>query len=256
MKVLIIEDEAPAFRRLNNLLNENHNEMEVIDVLDSVSDSLSWFANNDMPDLIFSDIQLADGLSFEIYGRTTVSCPIIFTTAYDEYMLEAFKTNGIDYLLKPIDETNLARSIEKFRGLTVQNDAPNDSPDLSALLAALDGKSNVYKSRFLVKVGAKLIPLSVDNIAYFHSNEGATEIVTTSGKTYIIDPPLDELERSLDPQIFFRFNRKILGKFSSVQTVHQYFKGKLKVDMLPSLDGGAIISRDKARAFKDWMDGK
>lgn len=255
MRVLIIEDEAPAYRRLNNLLNAQKTQMEVIDVLDSVAESIKWFNENPAPDLIFSDIQLADGLSFEIYSAIQVACPIIFTTAYDEYMMEAFRTNGIDYLLKPLEEKSLTRSIEKFNNLMKQDKGEIALPSIEKLLSSISQKEIQYKNRFLVKLGSKLIPLSIDNISYFQSIDGYTEIITTPGKRYIIDHTLDELERLLDPKLYFRFNRKILGRYTSVQTVHQFFKGKLKVDMLPAITDEVIISRDKAKLFKAWMDG-
>jgi DNA-binding LytR/AlgR family response regulator len=255
VKVLIIEDEAPAYRRLYNLLNAQASALQVIDVLDSVADSIKWFNENPTPDLIFSDIQLADGLSFEIFNKIQIACPIIFTTAYDEYMMEAFKTNGIDYLLKPIDEKSLTRSIEKFESLITQNGQSSSIPNIESLLASISSEQTQYKTRFLVKLGTKLIPVSIDGISCFCSKDGSTEIIMSTGKKYIIDQTLDELERRLDPKVFFRFNRKILGRFSSVQTVHQYFKGKLKVEMLPKLDEEVIISREKAKAFKLWLEG-
>ncbi len=253
MRVLIIEDEAPAYRRLQTILGENHPDFEIIDVLDSVSESVKWFQNHQCPDLIFSDIQLSDGISFDIYKTVEIRCPIIFTTAFDEYMLDAFKTNGIDYLLKPIEAKDLNRSVEKFKSLAQNTTVVQ--PEISDLIKAFSFKARRYKGRFLVKLGAKLIPIDVSEIRYFYHSDGNTEIFHNSGKRYIIDPPLDELEKQLDPDLFFRLNRKILCNIQAVGPIHQYFKGKLKVILTPPCPDDALVSREKARLFKSWMEG-
>jgi DNA-binding LytR/AlgR family response regulator len=201
MKVLIIEDEAPAYRRLSTLLHNDHPDLEIIEVLDSISDSVKWLRNHKSPDLIFSDIQLADGLSFDIYKQIEVTCPIIFTTAYDEYMLEAFSTNGIDYLLKPIDEESLNRSIQKAKRLKGKDEQPQSS--WKELMDILQKKEKGYKTRFLVKIGSKLVPVQVENIAYFRSSMGSTDIVLKSDKSLVVDQTLDELEQVMDPVHFF-----------------------------------------------------
>jgi DNA-binding LytR/AlgR family response regulator len=253
MKVLIIEDEAPAYRRLNTLLTKNHPDMEVVEVIDSVSEAVKWLRNHSAPSLIFSDIQLADGLSFEIYKAVEVSCPIIFTTAYDEYMMDAFETNGIDYLLKPIEETSLNRSISKFRKLT-EGDRVDENP-INNLLEVLEKKDRKYKKRFLVKVGSKLVPVVTDDLAYFQSSDGSTEMVLKTGKRFIVDQTLDELDSVLDPIEFFRLNRQFLANISSIDSIHQYFKGKLKIYLKPDAESEVIVSREKARSFKNWLDG-
>jgi len=253
MRVLIIEDEAPAYRRLNTLLTKGHPDLEVVEVIDSVSEAVKWLRNHKTPSLIFSDIQLADGLSFEIYKQVEVPCPIIFTTAYDEYMMDAFETNGIDYLLKPIEEKHLNRSISKFRKLT-ENENSVQNP-IEDLLSALDKKEKKYKSRFLVKVGTKLVPVLINDVAYFQSSEGSTEMILNSGKHFIVDQTLDELETILDPVQFFRINRQFLANIGSIESIHQYFKGKLKLYLKPTADKEVIISREKARTFKNWIDG-
>ncbi len=252
MRVLIIEDEAPAYRRLNTLLIENCPDFEVVDVIDSVDDAVKWLRNLPSPDLIFSDIQLADGLSFEIYKTVDVSCPIIFTTAYDEYMLDAFKTNGIDYLLKPIKQEALIQSIEKFHKLRSDK---SKTTNFNQILEYFQKKENNYKSRFLIKVGTKLVPIQTSDIGYFLSSDGNTELVARNGKHYIVDHTLDELESMLDPQSFFRLNRQFLSHVESIEAIHQYFKGKLKIQLNPQTNEDVIVSRDKARSFKNWMDG-
>lgn len=253
MKVLIIEDEAPAYRRLNTLLTKNHSDMEVVEVIDSVSEAVKWLRNHRTPSLIFSDIQLADGLSFEIYKAVEVSCPIIFTTAYDEYMMDAFETNGIDYLLKPIEEASLNRSISKFRKLT-EGERVDENP-INNLLEVLEKKDRKYKKRFLVKVGSKLVPVVTDDLAYFQSSDGSTEMVLKTGKRFIVDQTLDELDSVLDPIEFFRLNRQFLANISSIDSIHQYFKGKLKIYLKPDAKSEVTVSREKARSLKNWLDG-
>lgn len=252
MRVLIIEDEAPAYRRLNKLLTENHSDFEVIEVIDSVVDSIKWLRNHQSPDLIFSDIQLADGLSFRIYEAFQVSCPIIFTTAYDEYMLEAFSTNGIDYLLKPIQLESLNRSVSKFRNLI--GSKQETVPNMSAILALLNADEKKYKNRFLIKVGSKLVPIQVNDIAYFFSDEGFTHLVTKGNRTFVADQTLDELDRILDPSSFQRANRQFIVSVDSVKALHHFFKGKLKIDLNPLPEREVIVSRERAKSFKNWLD--
>jgi DNA-binding LytR/AlgR family response regulator len=239
VRTLIIEDEAPAYRRLSGLLAQHHPALEVVDVLDSIEGALRWFAENPAPDLLFSDIQLSDGLSFEIYRQAPPPCPIIFTTAYDAYMLEAFRTNGIDYLLKPIEEEDLARSIAKFEAL-VRRPTPAAAPDIE---------------RFLVKSGTKLLPVPIAEAAYFLSSDGITELHTREGRRHLIDLPLDDLERQLDPAVFFRLNRQCIACVQCIALVHPHFNGKLKVELKPATPIEVMVSREKARAFRDWLDG-
>lgn len=254
-RTLIIEDEAPAYRRLHGLLNRLHPELEVVDVLDSIEGAVQWFAENPMPELILSDIQLSDGLSFEIYRRVPPPCPIIFTTAYDAYMLEAFRTNGIDYLLKPVEEEDLARSIAKFHAL-VKEGPSTALPDMARLLAALNGARPAYRERFLVKLGTKLLPVPVSDVAYFLSSDGSTELHTREGRRHLIDQPLDEIEQQLDPTRFFRLNRQCIACIQCISVVHQHFNGKLKVELKPAAPTEVMVSREKAKAFKDWLDGQ
>ncbi len=252
MRVLILEDEAPAFRRLSNLLTENHPDIEIIDVLDTVEHAIKWLNNHNCPDLIFSDIQLSDGLSFEIYKQVKIDCPIIFTTAFDEYMFEAFKTNGIDYLLKPIQQSELDRSIEKFKKLGAA-DRGTGELNINALIEAVTKPEKKYKDRFLIKLGTKLLPVDIKDIAYFIHQDGMTELRNREEKKYFVDYSLDDLEDLLDPRIFFRLNRQCLAHISSIQQVHQYFKGRLKVDLIPLPENEITVSREKATSFKNWL---
>lgn len=254
LKALIIEDEAPAYRRLHGLLSTHHQHLEVVDVVDTIEAAVAWLASNPSPDVIFSDIQLSDGLSFEIYKQVPPPCPIIFTTAYDAYMLEAFRTNGIDYLLKPIEEEELARSVNKLMGLVRSVDAP-PLPDIARLLAAVSAPGTPYRDRFLVKLGTKLLPIATADIAYFLSSDGLTEMHTRSSKRHLLDQPLDEIEAQLDPRVFHRLNRQCIACVECIVVVHQHFNGKLKVELKPAAPAEVMVSREKAKAFKEWLNG-
>lgn len=254
LRALIIEDEAPAYRRLHGLITQHHPQLEVMDVLDTISGAVDWFAANPAPDVIFSDIQLSDGLSFEIYRQAPPPCPIIFTTAYDAYMLEAFRTNGIDYLLKPIEEDELARSVAKLMGLLRTTAAPA-LPDIQRLLAAVNTRGPSYRDRFLVKLGTKLLPIATADIAYFLSNDGSTELHTRNGKRHLLDQPLDEIEAQLDPRAFHRLNRQCIACVECIAVIHQHFNGKLKVELKPTTDVDVMVSRERAKGFKEWLDG-
>lgn len=252
MKVLILEDEAPAYRRLNKLLEENHPDIEVIEVLDSISEACEWIENNNPVHLIFSDIHLSDGLSFEIFERTNPKCPVIFTTAFDQYMMEAFQNKGIDYLLKPIDLEALNRSIAKYKEL--QSEFSNTvDPNLKALVEHLGSNRKQYKSRLLLKIGAKLKPIGTSEIAYFQFKEGSVEIITTNQKSYPYELSLDELETQLNPEDFFRVNRQFIIHIQSIQHIHYHFKGRLKIELQPNPDIEVYTSRERSKAFKNWL---
>ena len=252
MKTLIIEDEAPAFRRLQRILEEIEEDIEIIDVIDSVEESVKWLKNHQLPDLIFMDIQLADGLSFEIFNEIEINTPVIFTTAYDEYTLKAFKVNSIDYLLKPINKDLLEDSIAKYKKLN--SGFIDNGVDITSILKQINPEQKRYKSRFLVKVRDQLISIETKNIAYFFTENGLIYAITKSGKKYLIDYTLDELEDSLDPQEFYRLNRQIIAGFDAIATSYQWDKGKLKVELEPKHKEIVLISRDKATDFKKWLD--
>lgn len=253
VRTLIIEDEAPAYRRLVSLLERDHPQLDVLDVLDSIDGAVRWLNENRSPDLILSDIQLSDGLSFEIYRQVPPTCPIIFTTAYDAYMLEAFRTNGIDYLLKPVEEEDLARSIAKYQAL---RSASSVAPDIEKLLAAMGAQRTTHRDRFLIKVGQKLLPVATRDIAWFISSGGSTELITREGKRHVLDLTLDEIEQQVDSARFFRLNRQCIACIECIRVIHQHFNGKLKVELQPAAPEEIMVSREKARAFKEWLDGR
>jgi DNA-binding LytR/AlgR family response regulator len=255
MNILLIEDEAPAARRLEKMILEIAPEANIVKVLDSVSTAIQFLQASPALDLVFTDIQLADGLSFEIFEQVEVRVPIVFTTAYDEYALRAFKVNSIDYLLKPIDKGELQKSIEKWRVLKNQF-ASDDSlqKNLSQILQQMQGNKKEYKARFLVKMGEKLISVGEPEIAYFQAEEKIVFLHTTQGKKYILDYTLDDLEDVLNPQHFFRLNRQYIAHLHAIKSINTYFNGKLKIQLSPETTEEVIVSREKSPILKDWLD--
>lgn len=253
MKVLIIEDEAPAFRRLQKILEETDPDIEIVEVIDSVEDSVKWFRHHEPPHLVFMDIQLSDGISFEIFDQIKVTAPVIFTTAFDEYMLKAFKVNSIDYLLKPIRQEELAKSLEKYQELR-QSFSGEGQVNISELVKEIRLDDKKFKSRFLAKQGDKLISIESESIAYFQSRHGVVHLVTLENKKYILDHTLDEVSQEVDPEKFYRANRQFIVRFKAIAMVHRYHKGKLLVEMSPKTDEEIIVSAEKASSFKGWLD--
>ncbi|XOV94353.1 MAG: LytR/AlgR family response regulator transcription factor [Bacteroidota bacterium] len=251
MKVLIIEDEAPAFRRLEKVLEEVEPGVEIIDVIDSVEESVKWFDNHQHPDLIFMDIQLSDGISFEIFEKTRITKPVIFTTAFDEYMLRAFKVNSIDYLLKPIIKEDLRHSLVKYKDLKSQF---SGQPDLERLVKQIQLTEKQFKSRFLVKVGEKLISVVTEDIAYFYTKNGVVYLVTNRNNRYLMDQVLEEISNDLDPKLFYRLNRQFLVQFKHVESVNRFAKGKLLIELNPGPGEQVIVSAEKAADFRSWLD--
>ncbi|MEQ9467600.1 MAG: LytTR family DNA-binding domain-containing protein [Ekhidna sp.] len=252
MKVLIIEDEAPAFRRLQKILLEIDPTIEIVEVLDTVEDTVKWLSNHQAPDLALMDIQISDGISFQIFDKIDVKCPVIFTTAFDEYLLKAFKVNSIDYLLKPIKKEELKSALTKYQSL--QRSFSNDGFDMAALLSQISLNETTYKSRFLVKQGDKMLAIRTEDIVCFHSRHGVVHIATNSGKTYLSDFTLDELSEQLNPKYFYRANRQFILNADFITTVHKHFKGKLLVELSHFSEEQILVSSEKATAFKQWLD--
>lgn len=253
MKALIIEDEKPAARHLSNMVAQSNQGIEITDVLESVESAIQWFGAFEQPDLIFMDIQLADGLSFEIFEHVKIVKPIIFTTAFDQYALDAFKVNSIDYLLKPIDKQDLWRALEKYMALHKNQSANHlPTPDYSPLLAALRPKK--YKQRFLVKSGSVLLTLPVEDCAWFFTEDGLAFVLTRDGKRYVIDQNLDQLESTLDPSLFFRINRKFIVSIDAVKKIEPYFNSRLTLQLQPKTEMECLVSRDRVADFKEWLD--
>lgn len=257
MTILIIEDEYPAAEQLRRLLLKAEPAAEVLAVLQSVVAARQWLAAHSAPDLILSDIQLSDGLSFEIFEGlgTALRCPIIFTTAYDEYAIQAFRVRSIDYLLKPIRLADLTTALAKFHDLQPAFSPAEHAQRLERLLDGLPQISRAYKTRFLVNNGAQLLPLEVEKVAYFATRHESTNLVAHTGRHYVLDYTLEQLEQLLNPAHFFRANRQLLLHLSAVRSLHAYFNGKLKLDLCPEASSEVLVSRSKAGAFKVWLGG-
>ena len=256
MTILLIEDEYPAAERLQRLLRQADPAARVLAVLQSVAAARQWLAANPAPDLILSDIQLSDGLSFEIFEGLTLRSPIVFTTAYDEYAIKAFRVRSIDYLLKPVKLADLQAALIKFHELRATFSPTVSAQRLERLLDALPRAEKSYKTRFLVSSGAQLLPLEVDQVAYFVSRHELTTLVAHDGRRFVLDYPLEQLERLLDPRQFFRANRQLLLHLRAVRRLHPYFNGKLKLDLHPETADEMLVSREKAAAFKAWLEGE
>jgi two-component system response regulator LytT len=254
MKILIIEDESAAARRLEKLLTEIDPAVEILDRLDSVESSVRWLQDHPQPDLILLDIHLADGASFEIFEHIQVRCPVIFTTAYDEYALQAFKVNAVDYLLKPIKSTELSSALEKYR--QVFHKAP--SQDYSALLHTLQQRDGQpYLRRMLIRFSNSIKLVDMEDAAYFYTRDKITFIVTRStGKRFPVDYPLDKLEGLLDPRVFFRINRQFIVNVAAIREMHPYSKSRVKVDLDPTTDLETIVSTERSADFKRWLVGE
>ena len=248
MKVLIIEDEAPAYRRLIKLIGECDPSAEVLGVIQTVKDGIEWFQNNPAPDLILSDIQLADDLSFTIFKELKITTPIIFITAYDEYAINAFKFYSVDYLLKPVSAEDLKAGLDKYRIIHQQSTLGN----IDKLVKRLTEK--IYRERFLVYQGDSLVPLHGRDVAYFTSEDGATLLVTHENKRYFISETLETLENELDPRIFFRANRQFILSHLAIYKIHNYGQQKLKIIINPNPNEDIIISKLKATQFKQWLN--
>lgn len=253
MKILIIEDENAAARRLEKLLAEVAPEAAVLQRLDSVEASVLWLQGNPSPDLILLDIHLADGSSFEIFDHVTVTCPIIFTTAYDEFALQAFKVNAVDYLLKPIKTNELAAALDKYKRVFKAA-----APDYSGLLDTLRKQEGPnYLRRMLIRFGNSIKLVDMADAAYFYTKDKITFLVTRStGKRFPIDYPLDKLEGLLDPAVFFRINRQFIINVAAIKEMHPYSKSRVKVELEPSTDLETIVSTERSAEFKKWLVGE
>ena len=250
MTTIIIEDEKPAARLLQRKLEKLAVNVSVM--LHSVEESLEWFSNNQHPDLIFLDIQLSDGLSFEIFEKMEIKSAVIFTTAYDEYALKAFKLNSIDYLLKPIDEDDLEIAVNKFKARTPKKENLQlDFDQIRKMLSSQSEKS--YKSRFTVKIGQHLKVITTDEIECFFSENKGTYIHTTDNRNYLIDSTLEILEQDLNPKDFYRVSRKFIVPLKSIKEIVLYSNSRLKVILPTYKEDEVIVSREKVSDFKDWI---
>jgi DNA-binding LytR/AlgR family response regulator len=249
MKVLVIEDELPAARQLNKLIGKARPNFQVLETLDSVEGAVRWLRTFTHPDLIFMDIQIADGLSFDIFRQIEIKSPVIFTTAFDQYAVQAFKVNALDYLLKPVDPDELETALQKLESRQKQTPAF----DLEALSRYFE-KPN-YKDRFLVKSGQQLAFLAIEDVACFRSSDGLTQAFTFSGKKYFVEHSLEDLERLLDPRQFFRVSRGWTLCLKTIQKIHPHLNGRLKLELTPAVAEEVFVSRERTGDFKTWLGG-
>ena len=249
--VLIIEDEEPAAKRLQKMLKEIEPEANVLDNIVSVSSGLKWFKENPSPDLIFSDIQLSDGLSFEIYKKTELLCPVIFTTAYDQYAIEAFKVNSIDYLLKPIKKDDLEKAVNKFKKITLGSSM--QPIDINKLLQTLNTGGTDYKKRFVVRYGEHIKTINIEEVVYFYTEDKVNFLCTKDGRRFVIDFNLDTLESTLDPKTFFRINRQYIIGIHSIAEMLAYTKSRVLIKLNPAAKHETIVSTERSADFKHWL---
>lgn len=252
MKVLIIEDEELALKKLRKTLEAADATAEVVGSADSIKTAVEWLEQHPKPDLILMDIELADGQSFEIFNLIEVKSPVIFTTSYDEYALKAFKVNSVDYLLKPIQKDELQAALDKFRNT---QQAGSTGINIESLVKELQLKlqPKEYRKRFLVKNGQKLISIEAKDIAYFYSDGRLNFFKTADGKKYIVDYTMDELEEMLDPELYFRISRSFYVSIASIEKIDDYFGNRLILQLKPMVDKEALVSREKVTEFKKWM---
>jgi DNA-binding LytR/AlgR family response regulator len=253
LKLLIVEDETPALNRITKLVNELQMDIDIVGTADSIESAVNYIESNKKIDLALLDIELADGQSFEIFKHTKVDFPVIFTTAYDEFAMKAFKVNSIDYLLKPVDQNELKSAFEKYELLFAKKESGNQK--IEELLAALKlDTKNEFKERFLIKSGSRLISVNTSEIAWFQASDKLVYLQMNSGNKYVIDYSLDELNTLLNPKEFFQLNRQFLASIKSIKDIHTYFNGKLKLSLNPSVEEEVIVSRERASEFKNWLD--
>jgi len=251
MNLLIIEDEHAAAQRLRKLIQTTAPEARIVHEIDSVERAVRYFREKPSIDLVLMDIQLADGECFDIFEETEVDYPVIFTTAYDEYAIRAFKVNSIDYLLKPVKEEDLAGAFEKWK--RIKGTMP--LPDYGRLATAVAGREKLYKKRFLLRMGHNIISLLTEDIAYFYSEAKSTFLVTLKGKTYTVDESLDRLEDLIDPTLFFRINRKYLINFYAIDQMLAYSKARVLLKLNPPVrSGDVVVSTERSPHFKKWLD--
>lgn len=251
MKVVIIEDEPLASKELERSIYELAPEAEVVCTLPSIRKAVDWFNSNPEPDLVFTDIQLEDGHSFEIFKEVNPSCPLIFTTAYDAYAIKAFKLNSIDYLLKPICDDDLNHAIQKFKK---HADKDKQGLNMSLIQNLLAREERNYKKHFLARIGDQYKQIAAEDIAYFFAEGNTVFLVTHSKQKVIIDHSLDDLIDYLDPRLFYRVSRKFIIQNSALNNIHKYFNARLKLELVPPVDEEVIVSRARVAEFMQWLD--
>lgn len=255
MKIVIIEDEVQAAWDLQNSIEQLQPECNVVATLDSVEAGVEWFSHNEQPDLIFSDIQLGDGLAFEILQQVKLTCPVIFCTAYDEYALRAFQNNGVDYLLKPIKQESLKKSLDKFN-LFKNPKTNNNNLTLQDLMSAITKDLKSYKSTFLVSFRDKMIPVNSNDIIFFKITDDAVELCTKNNDRYPLSYSLDQIESMVDPKLFYRANRQYLIAYHAIKEVENYFERKLLINIDQLNSEPIIVSKAKSSDLLKWLENR
>jgi len=254
MKVLIIEDESLAQNELKRLLNEIDENIAIAGCIDSVEDSINWFQKGEVVDLIFLDIQLSDGISFDIFDEVKSKIPVIFTTAYDEYAIKAFELNSIDYLLKPIKKDNLKSALDKFSELKTNFQADKQDSNLEDLKKYIDNLNKKYKDRFLVKIGDQVKFIQVTDVAYFKADDTIVYLYNNDGKRFIIDYKLDQIVNLVEDELFFGISRSYIAHLNSINKISKHLNGRLKISLNPDTGEDIYISRARASEFLNWLD--
>lgn len=248
MRTIIIEDEKPAAEKLIKGIAKANPSIEVLAVCNSIREANDWLSKNQMPELIFMDIELTDGLSFKIFEKQAITCPVIFTTAYDEYWQEAFENNSIDYLLKPIKQDKLETALSKYEMLKKYF-----SQHLQNLLNTQKQPDDEFRKRFLIKKGNDYVSIKTEDIRYFYASHKVVCLISGSGQKFIIDQSLNDLEKQLDPSQFYRINRKYIVHINAIRKIKTYPKSKLQLELEPANKDEIIISQENVAAFKEWM---
>ncbi len=246
MTTIIFEDEIPAVKRLTKLIQEYDANIQILKVIDSIEDGLKWLRTNEAPDFLFMDIHLSDGNSMGIFKLHPIQAPVIFTTAYDEYAIDAFKVNSVDYLLKPIKKDAFSAAMDKLKNIHLK--AVKTNLEILPLEERKD-----FKERFVVKLGNKLIPIETSNIAYFYSKDKISFICDLDGKSFPIDYSLDKIEQMIDPRIFFRVNRQILSSHDAIRDIQMGFKARINLTLFPETNIEASVSSERSSLFKKWI---
>lgn len=249
MRILIIEDEIAAARRLRKMISEAVKEAEITDVLDSVKASVKWLETNEHPDIVFMDIHLADGNCFEIFEQVEINCPIIFITAYDTYAVRAFEVNAIAYLMKPVKSADLEAAFKKFSKL--KSSSSNFS--YQRLLETIHAEGGSFQKRLLLKIGQTIRALEINDIAYFYTHDKIVTIVTSDNRKYPADYTLDQLEKMLDPKLFFRINRQFIVSSKAIREMYVISKSRVKMVLHPPIDAETAVSSERVATFKKWL---
>ena len=253
MRIVIIEDEVLAIERLQLILTQLDPSIEVVATLSGIEDSIKWFQEHPQPDLLFLDIELSDGICFGIFEKVAVKCPVIFTTAYDQYALDAFQLFSIDYLLKPVTSKAMQAALVKYRDVTGSSVSPSV---IYSLIDSLKDSVHQYKNRFLVKLGARMFFVDAKEVAYFYADDKTTYLIHSNGSKYVVDHTLEKLQQVMDPKQFFRLNRKVICSGAAIKEIKHYINSRLKIILKAGTHTDeAVVSRERVQAFKEWAEG-